>query len=98
MDYVRAHPINMQLLTAAAVVGTWIASFAHLRFLSEPTLITKMSVQLGGSFAFLYATGFVDVWTTQMRKASFDIASCFARKDKISEAFAAAADLNPQNK
>ncbi|OLP83241.1 Pentatricopeptide repeat-containing protein [Symbiodinium microadriaticum] len=98
MDYVRAHQINMQLLTAVAVVGTWITVFTHLRSLWELTLITKMSVQLGGSFAFLYATGFVDVWTTQMGKACCDIASCFAREDKISETFASAGDLSPQTK
>ena len=94
----RAHQINMHWLTAVAVVGLWVTVFTHLRFLWELTLITKMSVQLGGSFAFLYAAGFVDVWTTQMRKACCDIASCFARKDKISETFVAAADLSPQTK
>ncbi|CAE7727803.1 SAHH [Symbiodinium sp. KB8] len=98
MDYVRAHQINMQLLTAVAVVEGWITVFAHMRFLWELTLITKMSVQLGGSFAFLYATGFVDVWTKQMRKACLDIASCFAHKAKKSEMFAAAEDLSPQTK
>ena len=98
MDYVRAHQINMQLLTAVAVVGTWITVFTHLRSLWELTLITKMSVQLGGSFAFLYATGFVDVWTTQMGKACCDIASCFACEDKISETLASAGDLSPQTK
>ena len=96
MDYVRAHQINMQLLTAVAVVEGWITVFAHMRFLWELTLITKMSVQLGGSFAFLYAAGFVDVWTTQMRKACSAIASCFMHNDKMSNTLAA--DLNPQNK
>ncbi|CAE7938505.1 unnamed protein product [Symbiodinium sp. KB8] len=98
MVYVRPHQINMQFLTVAAVVGTWITVFMNLCFLWELRLITKMSVQLGGSFAFLYAAGFVDAWTTQMRKACRDIASCFARRDKISETFATAADLSPQAK
>ncbi|CAE7223433.1 unnamed protein product [Symbiodinium natans] len=98
MDYVRAHQINMQLLTAVGVVGGWITVFSHLRFLWKLTLITKMSVQLAGSFAFLYASGFVDVWPTQMRKACCDIASCFARKDKMSETFAEDSDLSPRIK
>ncbi|CAE6919914.1 unnamed protein product [Symbiodinium sp. CCMP2592] len=98
MDYVRVHQINMQLLTAVAVVEGWITVFAHMRFLWELTLITKMSVQLGGSFAFLYTAGFVDVWTMQMRKACSAIASCFMHIDKMSDTLSAAADLSPQNK